>query len=327
MNRIAPIWLNCFLLTYLFTMYVLSIALLIQQVWGLNLIGVLLLIHILILSGVLTHELIHGNIFKSRSLNMFFGQLMTHINGACYAPWEDLVEHHFNHHVHHADFVAFDIPMYFKELHPFWQRVCIALEWAYFPVFEFDLRVRTFLQPFQAPNRANQRVRTLVIATYRTALFGILSWLAWKALLLYALAYICFVNLMRFADAFHHTYDYAVVGQVFPKRDRVYEQEHTFSNLVSIKHPWLNLLYLNFGYHNAHHHDMRCPWYALPALHARLYGDTAKHLLPLPKLVANYHQFRLKRLFGDQGSLESEDTRTDIASFTGGIGVSFLTPP
>jgi len=63
---------------------------------------------------------------------------------------------------------------------------------------------------------------------YRTAAFTLLAWVSWKGLLLYFLAYISFVNVMRFADAFHHTYEYAIVGQDIPKRDRIYEQEHTF---------------------------------------------------------------------------------------------------
>ena len=83
---------------------------------------------------------------------------------------------------------------------------------------------------------------------------------------------------------FHHTYDYAISGTEMIKRGRLYEQANTFSNFVSYQYPWLNLLYLNFGYHNAHHHDMRCPWYRLPELHQSLYGNEAKNLLPLSKL-------------------------------------------
>ncbi len=70
---------------------------------------------------------------------------------------------------------------------------------------------------------------------------------------------------------------------------------------------------------------MRCPWYKLSELHERLYGNELKNLLPLPQLISNYHQFRLDRLFGGQGEV-TEDA-TEIAAFTGGIGVSFLTPP
>lgn len=327
MRQIPPLLLNSFVLIYIAIAYGFGIGLLVQREWRLNLLGVVLVVHVLILSATLTHEFIHGNIFKQRSLNFFFGQLMTHINGACYAPYQDLVQHHFNHHVHHADFVPFEISIYCQELPPFVQRIFVALEWCYFPIFEFMLRWHLMIAPWQNPKKHSLRWRTLILLAYRGTLFGIIGWFSGWALLLYALSYVCFVNLMRFADAFHHTYDYVVMGAAIPKRDRVYEQENTFSNLVSIHHPWLNLLYLNFGYHNAHHHDMRCPWYRLPQLHQQLYGEGTKNLLPLPKLVANYHRFRLQRLFGTQGNVAAADESAAIVAFTGGIGVSFLTPP
>ena len=40
-------------------------------------------------------------------------------------------------------------------------------------------------------------------------------------------------------------------------RDREYEQMNTYSNVTSLRHPWLNLLLLNFPYHNAHHEPPR----------------------------------------------------------------------
>jgi fatty acid desaturase len=323
--KLSPLVLNTFALSHVWVAYGLGIGLLVASRWEWNLIGFVLLIHALILSATITHELIHDNIFKERPLNAFWGRVMTHLNGACYATWDDLVEHHFNHHIHHADFVAFDIADFVKKLSPVVRQVLVILEWAYFPAFEFVLRLRTMFAPFYQPEKQHLWWRNLLLLTYRGALLTLLAYFSPKAVVLYAIAYISFVNLMRFADAFHHTYDYAIVGQPFPKRDRVYEQTHTFSNLVSTAHPWLNLFYLNFGYHNAHHHDMRCPWYKLPELHEKLYGNELENLLPLLQLIANYHQFRLDRLFGGQGEVAEDTTR--IATFTGGIGVSFLTPP
>lgn len=319
--------LNIGVLLYICLIYGLGIALLVQDAWATNAVGLVLVVHGLVLSAAMTHELIHDNIFKQRSLNRFWGQVMTHINGACYAPYEDLVQHHFNHHIYHADFVPFESAKFFDRLPSFVRRICFALEWAYFPVFEFILRWRLIVAPFINPQKSSRCGRTLVLLLYRGICFTVLGWISLRALGLYALAYICFVNLMRFADAFHHTYDYVVMGTDIPKRDRQYEQAHTFSNLVSVRYPWLNLLYLNFGYHNAHHHDMRCPWYRLPDLHHRLYGEESKCLLPLPWLVMNYHGFRLKRLVGGQGASPQNQTEGFLSGFTGGIGVSFLTPP
>ena len=320
-----PTLLNIGLLTYIVLFFGMGVGLSMQSAGWLNGLGMLATIHSLVLSAAATHELIHGNLFKQRWANGWAGRLMTHLNGACYPPYEDLVQHHLNHHIYHADFVPFDIAAFFKSLPPSLCRLCVFLEWAYFPLFEFVMRWRLVLAPFIDPEKSHQRWRTLWLLIYRGSLFALLGWSSPKALVLYGIAYICFVNLMRFADAFHHTYDYVVMGTAIPKRDRLYEQAHTFSNLVSIRYPWLNLLYLNFGYHNAHHHDMRCPWYRLPQLNQSLYGSNAKALLPLPQLINNYHHFRLERLFDDQGIVTEE--ANCLTTFTGGIGVSFLTPP
>ena len=46
--------------------------------------------------------------------------------------------------------------------------------------------------------------------------------------------------------------------------DRQYEEDNTYSNLLSTRYPWLNLLVLNFCYHNVHHNKPSEPWYRLP---------------------------------------------------------------
>ncbi|MBE9178052.1 fatty acid desaturase [Oculatella sp. LEGE 06141] len=323
---LPPIVKNLSAIAYVLGSYGLGIRLLLAQSWWLNGLGVIVLTHALVISTLLTHEFIHGAIFKERSTNEFWGKLMTHINGGCYATWEDLVQHHFNHHVHHADFIALDSQTYFKTLPSPVRWLFLALEWAYVPVFEFVLRFRIILAPFRQSQRHHLRGRTAALLVYRTGLFVGLGWLSLKALLLYALSYVCFVNVVRFADAFHHTYDYVMVGQPMPKRDRAYESANTFSNLVSTRYPWLNLLYLNFGYHNAHHHDMRCPWHELPALHQRLYGNDVNQLIPLNQLVFNYHRFRLERLFTGQGDAVPQ-AGVSLETLIGGVGVSLLTPP
>ncbi|WP_036483800.1 fatty acid desaturase [Myxosarcina sp. GI1] len=317
--------LNSLLITYVGVVYLLGVALLFPQNWLLNAIGVILTIHSLVLSAYLIHELLHDNIFKQRNHNSIFGRILTHINGACYAPYEDVVEHHINHHIDRADLVPFDIAQFFNDLPKPIRYLFVALEWAYFPVFAFIMRWRLIIAPFKNHQKRHLRGRTLAILAYRGSLAVIVAFISVKALLLYFLAYICFINLVRLADAFHHTYEYAIAGEEINRRDRLYEQANTYSNFVSQKYPWLNLLYLNFGYHNAHHHDMRCPWYRLPELHQSLYGDEAKNLLPLPQLISNYHRFRIARLFGGQGDVDAENRETE--AFTGGIGVSLLTPP
>ena len=261
-----PALLNSLVVGYVGVIYLLGVGLLLPHDWRLNVVGVILTVHSLVLSAYLIHELLHDNIFKQRHLNRLFGKIFTHINGACYAPYDDIVEHHINHHIYHADFVPFDIAEFVRQLPKPIRSFLVALEWAYFPAFGFIMRWRLIVAPFINPEKQHLRGRTLGIMAYRGSLALIVGLISWQAILLYTFAYICFINLVRFADAFHHTYEYAISGAEIPKRDRLYEQANTFSNFVSYQHPWLNLLYLNFGYHNAHHHDMRCPWYRLPEL-------------------------------------------------------------
>jgi fatty acid desaturase len=332
MMPLSPLVKNSLALLYTFLTYGLGIALLLLSSWEWNLVGVILVTHSLILSATFTHELIHGNIFKeSRKLNAFWGQVMTHINGGCYATWDHLVSHHLNHHIHHGDFVGFDPKTHFQAMNPWLRGMYIVCEWAYLPLFEFELRWRVILAPFLEKDNHHLFRRNLGIMVYRTAAFALLGWYSPKTLILYAIAYISFVNLMHFVDAFHHTYEYVIMGQPIPKRDRTYEQKNTFSNFVSTRFPWLNLLFLNFGYHNAHHHNMSVPWHELPKLHQDVFGDASGGIMPLPDLAWNYHKFRLKRMFSGQGeaSLESSSESTELAidNFIGGVAVSFLTPP
>jgi fatty acid desaturase len=149
------------------------------------------------------------------------------------------------------------------------------------------------------------------------------------SLLWFAVAYLLFITVMNFGDAFHHTFDqYFVASDTAPVpvtgKDRVYEQCHTYSNLVSVRYPWLNYLTLNFGYHNAHHERASTPWYRLPALHRELYGDRDQQLLPFGQLLRTFHRNRLARILDDDyGAVGEGERRAD--GFVGAHGVSFLT--
>ena len=88
------------------------------------------------------------------------------------------------------------------------------------------------------------------------------------AYLCYVLAYGIFLTVLRFMDALQHNYGIILAtdnrtGRLEHRADRDYEQSHTFSNVISIRYPWLNLVTLNFGYHNAHHTKPTMPWHEL----------------------------------------------------------------
>jgi fatty acid desaturase len=117
-------------------------------------------------------------------------------------------------------------------------------------------------------------------------------------------------------DAFQHSYDihYRLLGpQLKPARDRLYEEEHTYTNLLSTKYPLANLLVLNFSYHNVHHQKPNEPWYRLPQLHRKLYADGCAQIVPLSQQLAHFHRYRIDRIH-----------HADSAKVTGADGVSFL---
>jgi hypothetical protein len=134
-------------------------------------------------------------------------------------------------------------------------------------------------------------------------------------------------GLLALEWCFQHTYEVFEVGTPLPKRDRAHEQANTFSNLVSQKYGWLNLLLLNFGYHNAHHELMKCPWHSLHELDRELFNGSETHYVTLPQLVWNYHRFRMSRLYSGQGKAVDESGQLNLEGFYGGIEVSFLVLP
>jgi fatty acid desaturase len=134
---------------------------------------------------------------------------------------------------------------------------------------------------------------------------------------------------MRFMDTHQHTYEIfetleGARGPEAKRFDAAFEQRNTYSNLVSRRHPWLNLLVLNFGYHNAHHARPTAPWYRLPALHRELYGDDIGPVLPFGNLLRAYHRYRVPRMLNADPS-DLDVRRDGGAGFIGVDGVSFLT--
>ena len=57
------------------------------------------------------------------------------------------------------------------------------------------------------------------------------------------------------------------------------------------------------SHHNAHHRAIHCPWYLLPQIDAELYNSGYRQHVTLDRLVKNYHQFRIYRLFHGGGTV------------------------
>jgi fatty acid desaturase len=273
----------------------------------------------------------HGNIFSHRWLlgkrqwNALFGNLMLWLNGGCYARFEDLAKLHMGHHVNRADY-SVDFQSWLKS-HPILCKLVIGLEWLEIPILDYGLRWQAIAAPFWLASRRQERLRITLILVIRGAAFACLGWVSLKALFLYGIAHMGMVHVLRFVDAFHHTYQVFPMGAATPKFDDDYEQANTFSNVVSLNYPWLNLALLNFGYHNAHHQVMHCPWHSLPQLDRQLYQGNEVHYIPLHRVLWNYHHYRCYRIFSDQGRVFDDQGHYTLSHFYGGLGVSFLVLP
>lgn len=311
--------------------YPVGIALLTVPSWALNAIGFGLLTLTLVWSAYYIHEFAHQAIFRNPALNERWGTLMSWLNGSCYARFADLRRKHMRHHVERADVITFDARGFLVAAPPWLRRAVLALEWAYFPAVEFLMRGFVVALPFKPGGSNATRARILGIALLRFSAFAALGWYSPKALVLYFIAYLAFVTVLRFADCFQHTYDaYPIMGDApIPNdkvRDRVYEQANTFSNVVGLDSYWLNLLWLNFGYHNAHHERPTVPWHRLPAYHHELYGDGYRQVVPVSQLLKAFHRHRVTRvLSGDYGEVRDPEVPGRADGFIGAVGVSFLT--
>lgn len=293
-----------------------------------NVIGVLLTAHTLVCSGYLIHECVHQTVFSRARPNDRLGMLMSWLNGACLADYQRLKIKHLRHHTDRLDVVTFDYRGVLKRTPPWVRRVVLALEWTYIPAVEFIMRGMIVVAPFYY-GTVGSRIRTVALLALRVALWIGLALVSVKALLLYALSYLLFLHVLRFMDAFQHTYDVFPSHSLEPAprephRTRRYEYENTYSNLLAVEWSWLNLLVLNFPYHNAHHTKTGAPWYRLPALHRKLYGNQDLQVIPCRDLITNFHRHRVARVIAeDYGSVSTDGRRA--SQFIGAVGVSFLT--
>jgi len=234
---------------------------------------------------------------------------------------------HLRHHRDRADVTCFDVRT-FLSTHGAIRRIACALERVYVPAVEIIMHLQVILRPFVVPSQRPHRPRVIAMLVLRLSLLAGLASFSMTAALLYLVAYGLLLTTLSFFDAFHHTFEQFLVTAHTPVpmdgRDRTYEQANTFSNVISVWHPWVNALTLNFGYHNAHHERAAVPWYRLPALHAEVSGDSRRELMPLSELLRTFHVNRVRRIL-DQGygAVGSAPKRAD--GFIGAHAVSFLT--
>jgi len=288
---------------YAVTAYVGGFACLFSGHWAVNSAGTVLLAHGMIIAAYMIHECGHNMVFNHSRHNAILGRAMSWLCGAAYGTYEDMRYKHFRHHVDNDDVVWFDYDQFFAA-HPVLTRVVRFLEWFYIPAHDLLMHGVMVFTSFVIPQRRDQRVRNVLVIAIRGGVFLALLVFAPKVALLYALAYLIMMHVLRFMDSVQHDYPFntTLFDYVKPphKGDAQWEQVHTFSNPLSLRFPRLNWLVLNFGYHNAHHADMNLPFYRLPALHAELTGNDTKRIIPFSSQLKLYHRNRVQRIYNPQ---------------------------
>ena len=293
----------------------------------LNGLGVLLCTHTMVLAAYLIHEAAHQTLFASRVANLAVGEAMNFIAGSAYGSFERIRHMHIRHHMDRADLTCFDFKGLLQRRRAL-RRGLEFMEWLYVPATEVLMNLQVIWRPVAVRAQRRHLPRAMAMLVVRVALRGLLGLWSLKALCLYLLSAGLMLQVLNFFDAFYHTFEqfFVEADQPVPLqgRDRAYEQDNTYSNLISIRLPWLNLLTLNFSYHNAHHQRASVPWYRLPAYHRSLYGERSSAVMPLSALLRTWHRNRVRRVSGDEsgapagGGARAED-------FIGAHGVSFLT--
>jgi fatty acid desaturase len=304
-----------------------SFALMGAHMPALNVLGVVLCTHTMVLAAYLIHEAAHQTLFNEQWANTAAGEWMNFIAGSSYASFERIRHMHIRHHVDRCDLTCFDY-MGLMQRRPAIRRTLEILEWCYVPAAEMLMHLQIICRPFFVRSQRRHLPRVLTMLVVRGGLLALLGLWSVKALLLYFLAAVLLLHVLNFFDAFHHTFEqfFVEADQPVPARDRdrSYEQDHTYSNLVSTKYPRLNLLILNFCFHNAHHQRASVPWYRLPDYHRSLYADAGTGVMPLFDLLRTWHRNRVRRVGCDEyGAPAQRVERAD--QFVGAHGVSFLT--
>jgi fatty acid desaturase len=289
-------------LAYAVLGYVAGFAGLFHPYWAVNLTATLLLAHAMTIAAYMIHECGHNLVFNSIRDNAKLGRFLSWLCGAAYGTYEDMRYKHFRHHVDVDDVVWFDYERFFHE-HPAVLRLTKVLEWFYIPAHDLIMHTIMVFTSFIIPQRRNQRRRNVTVILIRGSIFAALLVFFPKAALLYAIAYMLMMTVLRFMDSLQHDYGYNLTlfdfGKPPRKGDFEWEQEHTFSNPHTFNDGIFNWFTLNFGFHNAHHADMTVPWYRLPAKHRELFGGDPANVIPLWPQLKIFHKQRVKRIVGN----------------------------
>ncbi|MFC5475325.1 fatty acid desaturase family protein [Paraherbaspirillum soli] len=276
----------------------------------------------MILAWYLGHDCAHSIVFENRKWNYRLGSYLAWINGFAYFRFRDYSHDHIRHHAQKVDLLGTDVNQLLASFPGWIRRLVLRLEHSYFPVLHYLIKIDGAIAILRADDKW-YRMRVLAMAALSAGFLALITLKHWFALPLYFAAQGIRIHCTRFVDAFQHSYIEADPADHTAPGDKLYEHKNTFSFPVAYRHRWLNLLILNFGFHNAHHSMPSCPWYHLPRLDTLLTShdcgapqDLAN--VTMRNLLAAYHRHRKVRVTAsDEGQPYDAGGRFSLEKFTG----------
>ncbi|WP_295479384.1 fatty acid desaturase [uncultured Pseudomonas sp.] len=277
----------------------------------------------------LGHEYAHNCAFKSKKTNALLGEFVSFINGLSFSSFEEYQHLHNRHHADKVDLVGFDIRQ-FKSDHPRAYQVMEYLERIYVPGFYYLIKLYGIGATLKSGTRQEKGRAVIATLLYVSGYaLGIVYCL--PALIAWQIASLIRIHVVRFVDCFQHSFEQIQLDEPSAnKSDKHFEILNTFSIPVARKHTYLNLLILNFGYHNAHHSFPTCPWYFLPELERRILQEMSSQVsqchtaylresaLNFLDLLRLYRKHHLKRIASDkEGNPYDVDGNFKLEDFTG----------
>jgi fatty acid desaturase len=297
--------------------------------------AVLLLGHAMTICAYLIHECGHNTVFRSNEANAHLGCILNWVCGTSYGTFEDIRYKHFRHHMDNDDVVWFQHEAFIAR-HPRLAELIKLLEWFYIPAYDMIMHFITAFTAFIIPQRQDQILRNVIVLLLRGGVYLAVLVYYPKAALLYLLAYMIMMHILRFKDSVQHDYDgNPTLFEENPLSrfgGRATEQAHTFSNPECLQYDWPNYFTLCFGFHNAHHKRPTVPWYRLPAWHRETFGTDPALVIPLSAQLKMYHRYRVERVTHSGGDLDGLPPpwqadyleRARAGKLYGGNAVSFL---
>jgi len=299
-------------------------------------VGVLLLASSLVVAAFLIHECTHQTLFAvpnqegEPDRHVQLATALAWITGACYSDYRRIRDKHLRHHVERADIVALDYRALLGR-HPLLRRLVEIGQWLCLPAVELLFHALVLVRPFMA-----------AIAPASGA-----SWSCWRCApvvlrlvrprrLVAAGGLYAGLPVVPHGDGLHGRLPAPVPvaggagcgARPVPTLDRTrfpagyFSRDYEDSTPLQPhkrRFPVLNLLVLNFCYHNVHHRRPTEPWYRLPVLERTVSrGPGRRRVVPFAVQLRDFFRYRVARVMAPAADHPGSDN-------TGAAGVSFLT--